>query len=38
MTTLDTTTTPTDDRPVALLCTSNGVGLGHLTRQMAVGR
>ena len=26
------------NRPVALLCTSNGVGLGHLTRQMAVGR
>ena len=26
------------ERPVALLCTSNGVGLGHLTRQMAVGR
>ena len=25
-------------RPVALLCTSNGVGLGHLTRQMAVAR
>lgn len=24
--------------PVALLCTSNGVGLGHLTRQMAVAR
>ena len=30
--------TPPGDRPVALLCTSNGVGLGHLTRQMAVGR
>ena len=29
---------PDGDRPVALLCTSNGVGLGHLTRQMAVGR
>jgi UDP-N-acetylglucosamine--N-acetylmuramyl-(pentapeptide) pyrophosphoryl-undecaprenol N-acetylglucosamine transferase len=28
----------TSDRPVALLCTSNGVGLGHLTRQMAVAR
>lgn len=28
----------TGSRPVALLCTSNGVGLGHLTRQMAVGR
>jgi len=38
MTTLDTPTTPTGDRPVALLCTSNGIGLGHLTRQMAVGR
>ncbi len=38
MTILDTPTTPTGDRPVALLCTSNGVGLGHLTRQMAVGR
>ena len=25
-------------RPIALLCTSNGVGLGHLTRQMAVAR
>ena len=29
---------PSGDRPVALLCTSNGIGLGHLTRQMAVGR
>jgi UDP-N-acetylglucosamine--N-acetylmuramyl-(pentapeptide) pyrophosphoryl-undecaprenol N-acetylglucosamine transferase len=27
-----------DDRPVVLLCTSNGVGLGHLTRMMAVAR
>lgn len=26
------------DRPTALLCTSNGVGLGHLSRMMAVGR
>ncbi len=33
-----TTTTPSGKRPLALLCTSNGVGLGHLTRQMAVGR
>ena len=38
MTILDTPTAPAGDRPVALLCTSNGVGLGHLTRQMAVGR
>jgi predicted glycosyltransferase len=27
-----------DDRPVVLLCTSNGVGLGHLARMMAVAR
>ena len=38
MTILETPTTPTGNQPVALLCTSNGVGLGHLTRQMAVGR
>lgn len=25
------------DRPTALLCTSNGVGLGHLSRAMAIG-
>ncbi len=24
--------------PRALLCTSNGVGLGHVTRMMAIGR
>ncbi|MDG2428079.1 MAG: glycosyltransferase [Acidimicrobiales bacterium] len=29
---------PSGLKPVALLCTSNGVGLGHLTRQMAIGR
>jgi len=33
----ETSSTPSGARPVALLCTSNGVGLGHLTRQMAVG-
>jgi len=42
MTPLDTSPEPSSTlsgaRPVALLCTSNGVGLGHLTRQMAVGR
>ena len=27
-----------DARPVVLLCTSNGVGLGHLARMMAVAR
>ena len=27
-----------DRRPVVLLCTSNGVGLGHLARMMAVAR
>jgi len=27
-----------DNRPVVLLCTSNGVGLGHLARMMAVAR
>jgi hypothetical protein len=27
-----------DDRPVVLLCTSNGVGLGHLARMMAIAR
>lgn len=26
------------DRPCVLLCTANGVGLGHLSRMMAVGR
>lgn len=28
----------TDTKPVVLLCTSNGVGLGHLARMMAVAR
>ncbi len=27
-----------DGRPVVLLCTSNGVGLGHLARMMAIAR
>lgn len=27
-----------DRRPVVLLCTSNGVGLGHLARMMAIAR